>query len=467
MSDVSAPNSPPSNTVGVRSHLRDLAFLGGPLIGGHLAQYAIGLTDTAMLGWYSVEALAAVTLAGTYFFIVLLFGSGFAFAVMPMVAEAFAREDNRRIRRATRMGLWLSILYGAVVMPLFWFSEPIMLALGQSPEVAADSGIYLQVAGWGIFPALLVMVLKSYLGGLERAQAVLWITVFAAVANAGVNYLLIFGKLGFPEMGLMGAAIASLLTHVVSAVAALAVCLRRLPEHALMQNLHHPDWEMMGEVFRLGVPIGFTTLTEVSMFTASAIMMGWLGTEALAAHGIAVSLSGLWFMLHLGLSNAATIRVGKAVGRKDIGHLRRGGVVATWVSLVMAIATASLFVLIPETLIGLYLSEDQPQRDVILAMGVQLLAIAALFQLADGMQVVAMGLLRGLLDTGIPMVMAGFGYWVVGIPVAYVLGIWAGYGGQGIWMGLVFGLSTAGVLLMWRFWKLVLPREAEKAAQAA
>ncbi|MCJ8335537.1 MAG: MATE family efflux transporter, partial [Epibacterium sp.] len=116
MSDVSAPNSPPSNTVGVRSHLRDLAFLGGPLIGGHLAQYAIGLTDTAMLGWYSVEALAAVTLAGTYFFIVLLFGSGFAFAVMPMVAEAFAREDNRRIRRATRMGLWLSILYGAVVM---------------------------------------------------------------------------------------------------------------------------------------------------------------------------------------------------------------------------------------------------------------------------------------------------------------------------------------------------------------
>ena len=204
MSEVSATNSPPPNTMGVGGHLRALALLGGPLIGGHLAQYAIGLTDTAMLGWYSVEALAAVTIAGTYFFIILLFGSGFAFAVMPMVAEALAREDNRRIRRATRMSLWLSLLYGAVVMPLFWYSEPILLALGQSPEVAADAGIYLQVAGWGIFPALLVMVLKSYLGGLERAQAVLWITVFAAVANAGVNYLLIFGKLGFPELGLMG-----------------------------------------------------------------------------------------------------------------------------------------------------------------------------------------------------------------------------------------------------------------------
>ena len=471
MSEVSASKSPQPDALSVNmsvgGHLRALTLLGLPLMGGHLAQYAIGLTDTAMLGWYSVEALAAVTLASSYFIVLLLFGAGFAFAVMPMVAEAGARADERRIRRVTRMSLWLSMLYAVLVMPLLWYSEPIFLALGQEPQVAADAGVYLRVAGWGIFPGLLVMVLKSYLGGLERAQAVLWITVLAAVANAGANYLLIFGNFGFPELGLMGAAIASLVTQALSAAVALAICLKRLPEHALLQNLHLPDWEMMGEVFRLGVPIGFTTLTEVSLFSASALMMGWLGAEALAAHGIAISLSGLCFMLHLGLSNAATIRVGNAVGRKDMGHLRRGGVVVTWLSLGLACTTAALFVLIPETLVALFLSEDEPQREAILAMGVQLLAIAALFQLADGMQVIALGLLRGLLDTGIPMLIAGFGYWVVGIPVAYGLGLVAGFGGQGIWMGLVFGLTTAGVLLMWRFWKLVLPREAAKVAKPA
>ena len=444
-------NTPPVQ-MSYGGHVRALSILGLPLIGGHIAQFAIGLTDTVMLGWYGVAELAAVTLAQSFFFVWFILGAGFAFAVMPMVASAAARDDHRRIRRSTRMGLWLSVVYGALSMPLMWYSEAILLAAGQEPQVAADAGTYLRIAGWGIFPALLVMVLKSYLAGLERTQVVLWITVMAAVVNAVVNYVLIFGHLGLPEMGLQGAALASLATQSVSLLAVVGYALWRLPEHDLLRNLQRPDWEMMREIVRHGLPIGLTTLCEVSLFSASALMMGWLGTVPLAAHGIAVSVAGLTFMAHLGLSNAATIRVGNALGRSDKVHMVRGALVVTMASLLIAMATVLVFFLAPEPLILLFLDPDDPQKPEILAIGVTLLAMAGLFQLMDGMQAIALGLLRGLLDTGVPMVMAVLSYWAVGVPTSYILGFRFEMGGVGVWIGLILGLSTAGVLLLLRFW---------------
>lgn len=448
----------PADQMSYGGHVRALSILGLPLIGGHLAQFAIGLTDTVMLGWYGVNELAAVTLAQSFFFVWFILGSGFAFAVMPMVASAVATDDHRRIRRSTRMGLWLSVVYGVLSMPLMWYSEAILLAAGQEAQVAADAGTYLRIAGWGIFPALLVMVLKSYLAGLERTQVVLWITVMAAVVNAIVNYVLIFGHLGLPEMGLQGAALASLATQSVSVVAVVAYALWRLPEHDLLRNLQRPDWEMMREIVRHGLPIGLTTLCEVSLFSASALMMGWLGTVPLAAHGIAVSVAGLTFMAHLGLSNAATIRVGNALGRGDKAHMVRGAIVVTVASLAIAVATALVFFLVPEPLILLFLDPDDPQKPEILAIGVSLLAMAGLFQLMDGMQAIALGLLRGMLDTGVPMVMAALSYWAVGVPTSYILGFRAEMGGVGVWIGLILGLSTAGVLLLLRFWLHALRR---------
>ncbi len=448
-------------------HAKALALLGLPLMGGHLAQFAIGLTDTVMLGWYGVEELAAVTLAQSYFFVWFILGAGFAFAVMPMVASAVATDDHRRIRRATRMGLWLSVVYGVVAMPMMWFSETILLATGQEVQVAADAGTYLRIAGWGMFPALLVMVFKSYLAGLERTQAVLWITILAALVNAVVNYLLIFGHLGFPELGLQGAALASLATQCVSALAVVIYSLHRLPEHDLLRNVHVVDWEMLKVIFRHGLPIGLTTLSEVSLFTASAMMMGWLGTEALAAHGIAISVAGLVFMLHLGLSNAATIRVGNAQGRGDKAHLVRGAIVVTVASLLIAGSTVALFLTVPEPLVLLFLDPQDPQRDEIVLIGVSLLAMAGIFQLTDAMQVIALGLLRGLLDTGVPMVMAALSYWAVGVPASYLLGFHFGWGGVGVWAGLIFGLSTAGLLLMTRFWFHSLNRMGHVAQDGA
>lgn len=433
-------------------HARAILVLGLPLIGGHLAQFAIGLTDTIMLGWYGVEALAAVTLAATFFFVFFIMGSGFAWAVMPMVATFAAERDETGLRRATRMGLWLSLLYAVAGMPFMWWSEPILRSFGQSEVLSADAARYLRVAGWGMFPALLVMVLKSYLAALERTQVVFWITVAAAVANGLLNYALIFGYWGAPELGLVGAAVASVVMQVISLIGVAVYALVALPEHTLFRRLWRADWEMFGQVFRLGVPIGLTSLSETALFAASAMMMGWLGTVPLAAHGIAVQLASGTFMVHLGLSNVATVRAGNAYGRRDRAHMARGALVVTALSLAMAIATITLFLLAPVPLISIFLESGDPDRPAIIAIGIGLLAVAALFQLVDGAQVIALGLLRGVQDTAVPMVMAAFSYWAVGIPASYLLGFTWGMGGVGVWLGLVVGLAFAGVLLMVRFW---------------
>ena len=437
-------------------HARAITIMGLPLVGGHLGQVAIGVTDTVMVGWYSVEGLAAVTLASTYFFVLLIFGSGFAWGVMPMVAAFDAEGDEVGLRRATRMGLWLSLGFALLALPLFIWSGPIMGVMGQEPELAEMVRQYLMIAGWGIIPALLVMVLKSYLAALERPQVVFWITIFSAVVNALANYMFIFGNWGAPELGVRGAAIASLTSHSASLLAVVIYVLKAMPEHQIFVRLWRPDWEMLARVFRLGLPIGVTGLSEVGLFAASAVMMGWLGTIALAAHGIALQLASITFMIHLGISNVATIRAGNAFGRRDPAHLVRGAVTATTMSLLVAAATIVGFVLWPEPLINAFMQRDEPARDQILAVGVGLLAMAALFQLVDGAQAVALGLLRGVQDTKVPMILAGISYWVVGIPASYLFGFMLGLNGIGVWLGLVVGLGVAALLLNARFWTTTL-----------
>ena len=435
-----------------RQHSRALLTLGLPLVGSHLAQVAIGVTDNLMLGWYSVEALAAATLGFSAFFVLFIVGSGFAFAVLPMVASAMAEKDETQIRRVTRMGMWMSALYGLAVMPVLIWSEPILLVLGQKPVIAELCSQYLAILSLGMLPALLVMVLKNYLAALERTQIVLWVTVGAAVLNGALNYVLIFGNFGAPELGITGAAIASVIMQGFTLVVLVIYTARATPEHAMFQRLWRPDWEAFGRVFKLGWPIGLTNLAESGMFSASAVMMGWLGTVPLAAHGIALQLASMSFVVHLGVSQAGTVRAGHAVGRRDGRGLRDGALVAFAMSVIFALLTAVLYLAIPEPLLGLFLDPSDPDRPAIIAFGVILLGVAALFQLVDGAQVIALALLRGLQDTRVPMIFAAFSYWVVGIPSSYVMGFVLGWGGAGIWMGLTVGLSAASALLIYRFW---------------
>ncbi|MGX9354919.1 MATE family efflux transporter [Roseobacteraceae bacterium S113] len=433
------------------SHLSDIARIGGPLIGGHLGQFAIGLTDTVMMGWYGVESLAALVLGSSLFFVFFLTGSGFAWAVMPLVAAASG--DEQAIRRITRMGLWLSTLFAVACLPIFWFSAPLLRGLGQDAALASDAQIYLRIVGPAILPALGVMAIKSYLAALERTAIVFWITVLAVVVNGVVNYALIFGNWGAPELGVAGAAWASVAVQMVSFVGVVVYARRILPEHDLFRRLWRPDFEVMARVLRLGVPIGLTNLSEVGLFAASAVLMGLLGTIPLAAHGIALQLATATFMVHLGLSNAATVRAGQAFGRGDRAHLRRGAWVVICASLAMAAVTIVVFLSIPEFLVGLFLSADEPNRVEVIGLGVGLLAMAALFQLADGAQVMALGLLRGVQDTTVPMVMAAVSYWPIGLGAAWLLGIEGSYGHIGVWAGLVIGLSCAALMMMTRFWR--------------
>lgn len=433
-------------------HFRAILVLGLPLIGGHLAQFAIGLVDTVMLGWYGVSELAAVTLAATFFFVLFILGSGFAMAVMPMVAAAEASQDETSVRRATRMGLWLSIAFALLALPLMIWSRPILLVLGQEPEVARLASEYLFVAGWGLFPALLVMTLKSYLAALERTQVVFWITVAAACTNGVADYMLIFGHWGMPELGIFGAAIASLVTQMVSLAGVVIYVIWKMPEHRMFRRLWRPDREMMGRVFRLGLPIGLTVVSEVGLFAASALMMGWLGELPLAAHGIVITIASATFMIHLGLSNVATIRAGNAFGRQDRALLVQGAVAVIGLSLVFAVITILVFWLFPAPLIVLFLEVENPQRPEILEIGIALLFVAALFQLVDAAQAIALGLLRGVQDTKVPMLMAAASYWLIGIPTSYYLGFVQQMGGVGIWLGLVVGLASTGIFLMSRFW---------------
>jgi MATE family multidrug resistance protein len=281
---------------------------------------------------------------------------------------------------------------------------------------------------------------------------VLGLTLTAFVLHAGLNWVLIFGHLGFPELGILGAGISTLLTDTCLLVIVALVAGRLFPGHQLLVRFWRPDPEMLRRIFGLGWPIGLQLLAEVGLFSAAALMMGWVSAEMLAAHGIALQLASTTFLVHLGLSNAATIRAGQAVGRRDPAGLRDGALTAVVLSVVFAAVTVAVFLSMPAALVGLFLDPADPAAPAVVAAGVVLVTMAAVFQLADGGQAMAIGLLRGVQATRVPMVIAVVCYWFLGLPVAYGLGFVAGWGGVGVWWGLVAGLATVWLALSVRFW---------------
>ena len=449
-----------------RNHARAILVLGLPLIGSQMAQFAIHMTDTLMLGWYDVTALAAVTLASSYWFILFITGAGFGFAVAPMVASAEAAGDSAQVRRITRMGLWASMAYALAVLPLMYFSAPILKAMGQQADIAQIAQAYLRITCFGMPPALVVMVLKNHLAAVERTRALLIVTMVAVGLNAVADYALIFGHWGLPRLGVRGAALASVMTNLLSAGALGLYATRAFPEHALFTRFWRIDRSGLRQVFQLGWPIGLTSLAESGLFSASAVMVGWLGTLPLAAHGIALQMAALAFMVHIGLANTATVRAGQALGRRDEAALRNGAKVVTVLSLGFALVVITLFLTIPQTLIGLFLAPDDPERPQIIAIGVRLLAVAALFQLADATQAIALSLLRGVRDTRVPMMIAAVAYWPLGMSASYLFGFVLGMGAVGVWLGLVVGLATAGGLMMQRFWSKAVRIGAPLAADS-
>jgi len=280
----------------------------------------------------------------------------------------------------------------------------------------------------------------------------LWITLVALLANAGVNYVLIFGNFGAPELGIIGAAIASVLIQALQMVALMWYVQVKKPEAEVFRRIWKPDNEAMGQVFRLGLPIGLTSFAEGALFSASSVMMGWIGEVELAAHGIALQLTGLMFMFHVGMSEAVTIRASRQYGARNEAELRRVARTGYAVSLTFGVMVVVLFLSIPGVFVGLFLDPNDPARDAVMALGIVLMMLSALFQFVDAAQIVALSLLRGLQDTKVPMWLACLSYWGVGIPSSYLMAFTLGWGPIGLWLGLTVGLGLAALLLSARFW---------------
>lgn len=430
-----------------------LFHLGWPLIVAQLAQNALFTTDVIMLGWLGAEALAASTLASAVIICLQLLGVGIVGAVAPLVAQARGARQIKDVRRIVRQGLWVAILLGAILTPIVYNIAPILIALGQDPALVAEAERYAHAACWMLLPAFGIVVLRSFLAAHGATRMVLAITVVGVLLNALVNYALIFGHWGFPKLELAGAGVATTLVNFVMFGLMLAYVLthRRYRRYHILHNFTRADWLHFRQLFAIGTPIGLMLVAEVGLFTSASLLQGWIGAESVAAHAVALQLSSLAFMVPLGLSQATTVRVGLAYGRRS----REGIALAGWVSLAATLifmsTTCALFLLLPGPLVRLFLDAGDPANAVALALAAQFLLITGIYQLADGAQVIAAAALRGLGDTRMPLILALIGYWVVGFPVGFLCGFVFGLGGIGIWLGLATGLAVSATLLVTRF----------------
>ncbi len=423
-----------------------------PMILTQLGQIAMMTTDLALIGRLGEDAVAAAALAHTVYFVSFTFGLGLVSAVAPIAAQAFGAGDVRRIRRSLRVGLWVALLISLPMMASPLYGEQILLALGQAPHSSAMAQRYLFGLAWGIAPALGFIALRGLMGAVNRPHPPLWITFAAIPANAALVYVLIHGLYGLPELGLFGAGLATTLVNFGTFVAALSIVAFRKPfaDYHPLARLWRIDWALMRELVGIGAPISFSMLMEYGLFSSAALLMGLIGTTALAAHQVALQVTAVLFMIPLGIGMAATVRVGHAFGRNEPAGVRRAGLVAA--ALGIALVTAfTLAIVIERHALGRLFFGSGEASAASVELTATLLLVGATFFIVDGLQTIVGGALRGINDTRMTLVFAIVGYWCVGFPSAWMLAFHAGLGAVGVWIGLALGTFVYSGLLILRF----------------
>ena len=418
-----------------------------------LGQIAMMTTDLAFIGRLGAEAVAAAALAGTVYFVSFTFGMGFMSAVAPMAAQAFGAENPALVRRSLRTGLWAALLVSLPIMVFPLRGEHILLILWQAPQAARLAQHYLFGLAWGVAPALWFLALRSFMGAVNRPQPILWITLAAIPVNALLVYLLMYGALGLPRLELFGAGLATTLVNCVTFFAALwfATCRRPFSDYRVLTRLWRIDWPLMLQLAAIGAPISMAFLMEYGLFSAAALLMGLISTTALAAHQIALQVTAILFMIPFGISMAATVRVGHAVGRNDGPGVKRAGLVAMLLGIVI-VAILTLAVIATRFEIAEFFLGDIAQNAAAtIELAATLLLIGASFFITDAVQSIAVGSLRGLKDTRVPLLFAGLGYWLIGFSLSYVLAFRTGLGAIGVWIGLSIGTAVYAALLVLRF----------------
>ncbi|HSE69081.1 MAG TPA: MATE family efflux transporter [Gemmatimonadales bacterium] len=425
------------------SDVRALLGLGLPVIVVQVGMMAMGVVDTIMVGHLNAQALAAVALGNLYFFGVAIFGMGVLMALDPVVAQAVGAGDHEAAARGVQRGVILAALLCLPASAMLLPAESVLRWANQPAEVVPIAGTYCRVSIPGTFGFFAFIVFRQSLQAMGRLRSIVVAVLIANLVNAALNWVLIYGHLGMPTLGAVGSAWATTLSRWVMSGLLLALGWHELRPVLLPIRPGVGDPRPLTRMFLLGAPIGAQHQLEYGVFGLVGLMMGWLGTTQVAAHQIALNLASITFMVPLGLSSAAAVVVGHAVGRSDPAGARGASRAALACAVTFMGTTALAFMLLPGVLAGFYTSDP-----AVLALAVLLLPLAGVFQVFDGIQVTSIGILRGLGDTRTPMIIGLLGYWVIGLPVSLWLGFRLARGPVGLWWGLVLGLVIVALFLL-------------------
>lgn len=411
-----------------------------PVVIGQLGHIMVAVADTAMVGRVGVIPLAGATFAGTIYHLLMLFGIGVSYAITPLVAATDRKDQDKLLsylQNATYLNSGIGILLflaGLAIVPFLGF-------FGQEPEVVDAAIPYLIIVLISLIPLMVFQTFRQYAEGLSDTRNPMKVSLIANLLNVGLNYLLIFGKFGFPELGLIGAGIATLISRVIMAM--LMVFLVRGSWRGFTFTFEVPILEKM---LKIGLPSGLQYVFEVGAFAMAAIMVGWISAEALAAHQIALNLAAITYMSATGIAAASTIRIGNQMGMRDLQNLKIAGYSCFGLVAVFMTFCGIIFIIFRYPLAALYVEDEYVRQ-----LAATLLIIAAAFQVSDGIQAVGLGVLRGLTDVKVPTLVTFIAYWVIAMPTGYILGFVFDYGIKGVWYGLLIGLSIAAVLHVVRF----------------
>jgi MATE family multidrug resistance protein len=427
--------------------------LAAPMALTQLGQIAMMTTDLAFIGRLGGDAVAAAALAGTVYFVSFTFGMGPTSAVAPLAAQAFGADQLHLVRRSLRTGLWVALLIALPIMAFPLRGEQILLGLGQAQVAAHLAQQYLFGLAWGVAPALWFMAIRSFMGAVNRPQPILWITLVAIPVNALLVYLLMNGEWGLPRLGLFGVGLATTMVNCGTLLAALWFATQRQPfsDYRVLAHVWRIDSKLMRQLVAIGAPISIAFLLEYGLFSAAALLMGRISTTALAAHQIALQVTAILFMVPFGIGMAATVRVGHAVGRGDVAAIRRAGLVAMLLGIFLVTILTLAVILARFAIARFFLGGDLRGVDATIDLAAKLLLVGATFFITDGIQSIAVGALRGMKDTRIPLLFAAISYWVIGFWLSYLLGFWTTLGAVGVWFGLSIGTVIYATLLVLRF----------------
>ncbi|MCW5964485.1 MAG: MATE family efflux transporter [Bryobacterales bacterium] len=434
----------------IRRELPPMTKLALPVVLAELGWMAMTVVDTMMVGRLSAEAIGAVSFGALFVNVLTFFSLGLLLGLDTLISQAFGANNLKRCNHCLIQGVWIAVALTPLVTAVAFSLLPVARNWGADPRVVADAIPYLKTLVWSTLPLLLYVVFRRYLQSMNRVAPVMFALVSANLVNALVNWLLVFGSLGFPALGVEGAGWATFFSRVyMFAVLAVFVWIKeRAQSTGLFQASRRFDWPVVKELVVLGFPVAMQISAEYGVFALATAFIARLDALSLAAHQIALNVASVTFMVPLGVSSAGAVRVGQAVGRRDA----LGAVVSGWTAILLGtgfmLCAAAFLFLCPEVVLRIFTTDRS-----VFGLGVSLLFLAAAFQFFDGIQVTAGGVLRGIGDTRTPMFSNLVGHWLLGLPVGYALCFWMGWEAVGIWVGLSLGLIFVAIALLWTWHK--------------